>query len=92
MAHDGPSALDEAARFKPDAAIVDIGLPVMDGYELAIRLRDLMPDVRLLAVTGYGLDADREKSRSAGFDRHFVKPVTLEDLLTAIDPDASARV
>jgi CheY-like chemotaxis protein len=70
-------------------ALLDIGLPVMDGFELAARLR-ATPEgaaMKLIAVTGYGQAADRERSRSAGFDAHLVKPVDLEmlaDLLEAL--------
>ncbi len=78
VAHDGPSALRIAERFHPDIALLDIGLPVMDGYELARRLRaqgGTLP--HLVAVTGYGQPADRERSAHAGFERHLVKPVDL---------------
>jgi PAS domain S-box-containing protein len=87
IAHDGPSALAIAGPFKPDIGLLDIGLPVMDGYELARRLRQgagVPPDLRLVAITGYGLDTDRQLSREAGFDAHLVKPVSLEDLLESI--------
>jgi PAS domain S-box-containing protein len=91
VAYDGPSALDAAARVHPEVAFLDIGLPVMDGYELARRLRELLgPGVKLVAVTGYGQDKDRALSRAAGFDEHLVKPVdlsflekVLEDLLAS---------
>ena len=79
VAHDAPVALRIAADFRPDVALLDIGLPVMDGYELAARLREL-PDLngmKLIALTGYGQESDRQKSREAGFDHHLVKPVDL---------------
>ena len=79
VAHDAPVALRIAADFRPDVAFLDIGLPVMDGYELAARLREL-PDLngmKLIALTGYGQESDRQKSREAGFDHHLVKPVDL---------------
>jgi PAS domain S-box-containing protein len=79
LAHDAPVALRIAAEFRPDVALLDIGLPVMDGYELAARLREL-PDLngmKLIALTGYGQESDRQKSREAGFDHHLVKPVDL---------------
>ena len=79
VAHDAPVALRIAAEFRPDVALLDIGLPVMDGYELAARLREL-PDlngVKLIALTGYGQESDRRKSQEAGFDHHLVKPVDL---------------
>jgi CheY-like chemotaxis protein len=82
VAHDGPAALRMAAEFQPEVALLDIGLPVMDGYELARRLREIptLKDVQLVAVTGYGQEADRLRSRDAGFDAHLVKPVQLEML------------
>jgi signal transduction histidine kinase/ActR/RegA family two-component response regulator len=81
VAHDGPGALQVVRDFPPDVAFLDIGLPVMDGYELAQRLREALHSrVRLVAVTGYGQDSDRKRSRDAGFDVHLVKPVDLDDL------------
>ncbi len=81
-AHDGPSALRLAPQFQPEVALVDLGLPVMDGFELARRLHALpgLSGMRLVAVTGYGQAADRQRSREAGFDLHLVKPVDLEDI------------
>src|SRR5690606_31061 len=76
VAHDGPHALAVAREFQPEAAVLDIGLPVMDGYELARGLCALLPQrPRLIALTGYGQDSDRERARGAGFDLHLVKPV-----------------
>ncbi len=82
VAHDGPSALRVIADFKPDVALLDIGLPVMDGYELARRLRQepTLAHIHLVAVTGYGLESDRQRSREAGFNAHLVKPVKLPEL------------
>jgi PAS domain S-box-containing protein len=81
-ASDGPSALEAAGRIKPHVAVVDIGLPGMDGYEVARQLRRTYPTgLRLVAVTGYGQDSDREQSRDAGFDAHLVKPIDLNVLL-----------
>jgi PAS domain S-box-containing protein len=87
VAHDGHQALQRVISFRPEVAILDIGLPVMDGYELAMALRDRLPELRLLAVTGYGQERDRARSREVGFEKHFVKPVTLTDLLDALDVD-----
>ncbi|MFO7178867.1 MAG: ATP-binding protein [Pseudomonadota bacterium] len=82
VAHDGPHALAVAREFQPEAAVLDIGLPVMDGYELARGLCALLPQrPRLIALTGYGQDSDRERARGAGFDLHLVKPVDLNDLV-----------
>jgi CheY-like chemotaxis protein len=90
VANDGPQALNVAPEFRPDFALLDIGLPVMDGYELARRLRfaagrdPLAPPLTLIALTGYGERSDRERSREAGFVHHLVKPVDLDALLALI--------
>jgi CheY-like chemotaxis protein/anti-sigma regulatory factor (Ser/Thr protein kinase) len=87
IAHDGPSALARAVSFRPNICLLDIGLPVMDGYEVARRLRDLpeLPaDLRIIALTGYGQDADRRRSEDAGFNGHVVKPVDLETLTSVV--------
>jgi signal transduction histidine kinase len=77
MAHDAPAALEIAQLFRPEVAILDIGLPKIDGYELGRRLRDQVKDgkILLIALTGYGQAADRRRSREVGFDHHVVKPV-----------------
>jgi len=77
QAHDGPSALKLALDFRPDVVLLDIGLPEMDGYEVARRLRASggSPRPRIIAVSGYGREVDRLKSAAAGFDSHLVKPV-----------------
>jgi signal transduction histidine kinase/response regulator RpfG family c-di-GMP phosphodiesterase len=77
VAHDGPSALAIAATFRPEVALLDLGLPVMDGFELGLRLRtDLaLTDLVLMAVTGYAQEADRQRTMAAGFQGHLVKPV-----------------
>ena len=87
VAHDGPHALRVAADFKPTVALLDIGLPVMDGYELARRLRGEwgLAEVRLIAITGYGQQADRRRSEEAGFDAHLVKPVQFDALAEVLD-------
>jgi PAS domain S-box-containing protein len=80
-AHDGPAALEAAASFRPEAILLDIGLPRMDGYEVARRLRQAGQDKALLvALTGYGQEEDRRRSREAGFDLHLVKPVDPQEL------------
>jgi signal transduction histidine kinase/DNA-binding response OmpR family regulator len=86
VVHDGPAALEAARNLTPDFVVLDIGLPGMDGFEVARRLR-VMPqtqEVLLIAVTGYGQTEDRARSFQAGFDHHLVKPVefsTLHELL-----------
>ncbi|MGH7818834.1 MAG: response regulator [Candidatus Binatia bacterium] len=86
VAHDGPSALAAAAGRSPDVVFLDLGLPGMDGYEVARRLRSepRFASTVLVALTGYGQDEDRRRSEEAGFDHHLVKPVepqAIESLL-----------
>jgi CheY-like chemotaxis protein len=87
-AHDGPAALEAFRSAKPAAAVLDIGMPGMDGCEVARRVR-AQPDggdITLIALTGWGNDEDRRRSREAGIDHHLVKPVdlqALEELLAA---------
>jgi signal transduction histidine kinase len=81
VAHDGASALDIATRFVPEVALLDIGLPGMDGYELGRRLRAASGTLRLLAVSGYGDGANRARSAEAGFEAHLVKPVPIDRLV-----------
>jgi CheY-like chemotaxis protein len=82
IAYDGLAALNTATIFKPHVAVLDLGLPVLDGYELAARLRELpgMAAVSLIAVTGYGQPSDRQRTQDAGFAHHVVKPVDLDTL------------
>jgi CheY-like chemotaxis protein len=86
-ASNGPTALETAAQFKPDVALLDLGLPVMDGFELARQFRALpaLRHTRLIAVTGYGQEHDRRRSAGAGFDAHLVKPVDVEQLSHLVD-------
>jgi PAS domain S-box-containing protein len=80
--HSGPDCLEKAHTFKPDIVVLDIGLPGMNGYEVARRLRQI-PSLRkipLVALTGWGKEEDRRKSMEAGFSAHLVKPVELPDL------------
>lgn len=82
LVHDGVAALDRAATFHPDAILLDIGLPGMNGYDVARRLR-AQPEYEktlLIAITGYGQEEDRRRSREAGFDHHLVKPVATTTL------------
>jgi PAS domain S-box-containing protein len=79
MAHDGPSGLKMAEDFHPKVVFLDIGLPILDGYEVARRLRRLpgLEDIALVALSGYGEAKDRQQSKEAGFDLHLVKPSDL---------------
>jgi PAS domain S-box-containing protein len=83
---DPDAALEIARSFRPEVAILDIGLPMMDGYELASRLRHELGDaqISMIALTGYGQQSDRHRSAQAGFDAHFVKPVDVQRLSDAI--------
>ena len=87
IAHDGPAALRILESFVPDLALLDIGLPVMDGYELAGRIRERkeLQNVSLVAVSGYGQEADREKARQSGFVAHLVKPVEPDRLIAVVE-------
>ncbi|HKP61751.1 MAG TPA: ATP-binding protein [Polyangiales bacterium] len=86
VAADGPTAISLIDQFAPDVALLDIGLPVMDGYELAQHLRVRAgARLQMYALTGYGQADDRERARAAGFDGHFVKPLDLTTLMRAID-------
>ena len=88
VAVDGPSGVEGVLAVRPDVAFIDIGLPGLDGYEVAAALRKRAPDLttRLVALTGYGRPEDRERALAAGFDDHLVKPVTSEELLRLIAP------
>jgi PAS domain S-box-containing protein len=81
-AHDGQQALELARNYQPDVVFLDIGLPVMDGYEVARRCRrdPALERITLVAMSGYGKEEDRRRSQEAGFNAHLVKPVNLEDL------------
>jgi CheY-like chemotaxis protein len=89
--HNGPDALRAAEEYRPDIVLMDIGMPGMNGYEVARRMRETpaMRETALIAMTGYGRQADRDQSRAAGFNHHLVKPVdfdTLQNLLAASVP------
>ncbi|MEW5915261.1 MAG: ATP-binding protein [Gemmatimonadota bacterium] len=95
VAHDGIEALYAAAEFRPDAMIVDIGLPKLDGYGVAQRMRAApwAAGMKLIALSGWAQESDRQKSREAGFDVHLAKPVTFGVLMEALglpsDPSSS---
>ncbi len=75
-AYDGPSAIEVGRAFEPDFILLDIGLPGKDGYQVAAELREdaCCKDVVFIAITGYGMEEDRRRSKQAGFDHHLVKP------------------
>lgn len=86
VAHDGSAAIEAARRYRPEFVFLDIGLPRIDGYEVARLLRadPAFQTTRIIAVTGYGQEADRRRSQEAGFDQHLLKPIDplfLESLL-----------
>ena len=93
VAADGVSGLDKALALSPDVALVDVGLPELDGYEVARRIRDASRGGRrrpyLVALTGYGLAEDRARAFEAGFDAHLVKPVDPVTLATVIEKAAT---
>jgi CheY-like chemotaxis protein len=82
VAHDAPAALQLADEFAPELAVLDIGLPVIDGYQLAQQLRGCArtEHMHLIALTGYGQASDKERAAEAGFDAHLVKPVAVDTL------------
>ncbi|WP_441293166.1 response regulator [Sorangium sp. KYC3313] len=93
VVYDGATAIEVASRLAPDLALVDIGLPVVDGYEVAQRLR-VLPEGRhiwLVAVTGYGQPSDRRRAEMAGFDDHLVKPIPIEVVASSARAAASAH-
>ena len=82
VAYSGKEALEEGLEFRPNIVVLDLGLPEMDGYEIARRLRQnpQLEGVQLVAMSGYGQEADRQRSKEEGFDAHMVKPVDFEKL------------
>ncbi len=93
LVHDGREALQAAREFRPDAVLLDIGLPGMDGYAVcrAIRADETLKHVAIIAQTGWGQDRDRALASEAGFDRHLVKPVALDELERVLDEVGKAQ-
>src|SRR5262249_51493418 len=94
LAHDGEAALEAARSFRPEGMFLDISLPKMDGYEVARRLRlePAMCSLTLVAMTGYGQEEERRRTREAGFHSHLVKPVDfdmLQELLSSLPANQS---
>jgi len=94
LARDGVDALQLASIAVPDVCILDIGLPGMDGYEVARRIRRMADGNKscLIALTGWGSQADRKLSREAGFDLHLVKPIIYSELLRHVESALAAAV
>jgi CheY-like chemotaxis protein len=88
VAHGGRAALSLAQTFRPDVAILDVGMPELNGYEVAKELRRAPwgPRMRLIALTGWAQDEDRQRAKDAGFDRHFTKPVDADALEILLSP------
>ena len=86
-ASDGSTAVAEALRLRPDVAVIDVGLPGLDGFEVAKRIRAAqLASIRLIALSGHGLQQDRSRASEAGFDEHLVKPITPDRLMGALAP------
>ena len=85
-AHDGPTAVQAALDYRPDVALLDIGLPGLNGSEVAKRIRQhpVLKDIVLIALTGYGQDSDRQASMQAGFNHHLTKPIDPGELMAAM--------
>ena len=100
VAFDGPKALETAAAFHPEVVLLDIGMPGMNGYQVAKQLRQMpgLEQTLLVAISGYGQEEDRRRSREAGFQHHLVKPVRLSAVLELLvsaafpTPPASRRI
>jgi CheY-like chemotaxis protein len=94
VAYDGAAALEILPIFAPDIVLLDLGMPGMDGYEVARRIRQLPTGagIMLVAVTGWGEEKDQHRTREAGFDHHLVKPVRLEALCALLTGVPSGAV
>lgn len=91
-AYDGPEAISAADEFRPEVALLDIGLPRLSGYDIARHVRASRGEqVLLVAITGWGQEEDRRKAREAGFDHHFTKPADFDLLLELIDRELHDR-
>jgi CheY-like chemotaxis protein len=88
--YDGVSALEITESFRPEVVLLDIGMPSMDGYQVmrALRARGFVPPPVVAALTGWGQDSDKKKTREAGFDHHFTKPVAAEELMAFLEKAA----
>ena len=86
VVHDGPGALEAVGNFAPDIALLDIGMPGLNGYEVAQKIRQASPSspLRLVAVTGWGQHSDKARASASGFDHHFTKPVEPQQLMALL--------
>lgn len=92
VAYDGPEAIQAADAFAPEAALLDIGLPHLSGYDIAQHIRGTRGgDVLLAAITGWGQEEDRRRAREAGFDSHFTKPADFEQLTALLERELGQR-
>jgi CheY-like chemotaxis protein len=91
IAYDGPAALALSSEFRPHVVLLDIGLPILDGYEVAGLLRQQpgLQSLCLIAVSGFGSQEDRQRIRRAGFDHHLLKPLNLPELTAILDLQAA---
>ena len=88
--YDGVSALEIAESFRPEVILLDIGMPSMDGYHVVreLRARGFVPPPVIAALTGWGQDSDKKKAHEAGFDHHFTKPVSADELMAFLEKAA----
>jgi CheY-like chemotaxis protein len=92
QASNGSNALRLATELKPIAGVIDIGLPDIDGYDLARRLRDVVgSDLLLIATSGWGTEDDKQRAREAGFDHHFTKPVDVDAIHSLLSRKATSQ-
>ena len=87
-AHDGPQAIEAARAYRPQFILLDLGLPGMSGYDVAKRLREeeACKDALIVAVSGYGQEEDRHRTKAAGFDHHLLKPISYDELFALLGP------
>jgi CheY-like chemotaxis protein len=93
VVHDGPTALEEIPSYAPSVVLLDIGMPGMDGYEVARRIREQPEgqDLTLIALTGWGQEEDRRRTSQAGFDHHLLKPADLTALKSLLTPNSGTN-
>ncbi|HVJ46819.1 MAG TPA: ATP-binding protein [Luteolibacter sp.] len=91
VAYDGIEAVERTRQFKPDIIFLDLGMPGMDGFEVARRIQEINPDIGLVALSGWGRSEDRERTSASGFVRHLVKPVSPADIWRVINELSAAR-